>query len=776
MARRFRSGCKAGPITSPSSGVPNGSRPAGGAARASAATTGAWKPTPGSDFGSSASSRAAPGICMENSRESPGDAMRYAELHCRTNFSFLEGASHADELVARAAELGYAALAVTDRESLAGVVRAHIAAKETSLKLLIGAEVHPADAPPAILWATDRKSYGRLSRLLTVGRRRAEKGQCRLTLADVAEHAAGLIAGVSESSRFKVQGSKLETDEKDTPCLGLSSPYEVTSASPSLRVFLPDNEPPGPAVYADIFRGRCYLLAELFRGPNDAAELGRVVELSRQTGLPLVAAGDVHYHSPARQPLWEMLTATRLGTTIDKLAEHRFANAQRHLRPIDEIRTLFTGAPGALARTLEIAERCTFSLDELKYEYPEEFAQEGFTPLEFLEYLTWKGARKRYPSGVPLKVRQLIDHELALIKELRYEAYFLTVWDLVRFAREQGILCQGRGSAANSAVCYCLEVTSVDPERTDVLFERFVSRERNEAPDIDVDFEHERREEVLQYVYNKYGRDRAGMTAVVITYRTRSAVRDVGKALGLSLDRVDALAKQMEGRELDGHFYADKKTDKHEHSQPSLKSTTFVPPPSTPTEVLARRCAEAGLDPNGPLGRRFIHLVTELVGFPRHLSQHVGGMVMTQGPLSELSPIENAAMEGRTVIQWDKDDLDELGILKVDCLCLGMLTAIRKCFELLERHHGRSLTLATVPAEDPQIYDMICRADTIGVFQIESRAQMSMLPRLQPREFYDLVIEVAIVRPGPIQGNMVHPYLRRRNKNEAIPPYPTKEI
>ena len=759
--------------------------------------------------------------------------MAYAELHCKTNFSFLEGASHADELVARAAELGYAALAVTDRESLAGVVRAHIAAKEAGLKLLIGAEVHPEDAPPAVLWATDRKSYGRLSRLLTVGRRRAEKGQCRLTLADIAEYAAGLIAGVRvQGSGFRVQevgsresgvGSRRSAgdDASRTPYSVLSTPYEVPNSRPALRVFQPDPSPSPqpPALYADIFPGRAYLLAELFRGPDDAAELARLVELSRKTGLPLVAAGDVHYHSPARQPLWEMLTATRLGTTIDRLAEHRFANAQRHLRPIDEIRTLFAAAPEALARTLEIAERCTFSLDELKYEYPEEFSQEGFTPLEYLEYLTWQGARRRYPSGVPLKVRQLLDHELTLIKELRYEAYFLTVWDLVRFARSRGILCQGRGSAANSAVCYCLEVTSVDPERADVLFERFMSKERNEAPDIDVDFEHERREEVLQYIYQKYGRDRAGMTAVVITYRTRSAVRDVGKALGLSLDRVDALAKQMEGRELDGYFYADKKTDKHEHPQPPIvrsqgpgargqpaQSDAAAPalplspsPPATPVDVLARRCLEAGLDPTSPLGRRFVHLVTELVGFPRHLSQHVGGMVMTQGPLCELSPIENAAMEDRTVIQWDKDDLDELGILKVDCLALGMLTAIRKCFQLIERgereasasrrlgsvpevqaqrgaHAPRSpLTLATIPAEDPAVYDMICKADTIGVFQIESRAQMSMLPRLKPRSYYDLVIEVAIVRPGPIQGNMVHPYLRRRSGQEAVT-YPNDEI
>ena len=403
----------------------------------------------------------------------------------------------------------------------------------------------------------------------------------------------------------------------------------------------------------------------------------------------------------------------------------------------------FARVPVAVARALEIAERSTFSLDELRYEYPEELAPPGQTPLEYLTQLTWAGARRRYPRGIPDKVRSLVEHELRLIAELRYEAYFLTVYDLVRFARERDILCQGRGSAANSAVCYCLGVTAVDPDRLDVLFERFVSRERNEAPDIDIDFEHERREEVLQYLYDKYGRERAGMTAEVITYRPRSAVRDVGKALGLSLDRVDALAKSLEGHHLD--------------------------------DCLPERCRDVGIDPASLLGGRLIALVGELVGFPRHLGQHVGGMVMTQGPLCELVPIENAAMADRTVIEWDKDDLDELGILKVDCLSLGMLTAIRKCFALVAKHTGRELSLASIPEEDPAVYDMIGQADTMGVFQIESRAQMSMLPRLRPRVFYDLVIEVAIVRPGPIQGNMVHPYLRRRLGEEAVT-YPNDEI
>jgi error-prone DNA polymerase len=783
-------------------------------------------------------------------------AARYAELHCKTNFSFLEGASHADELAARAAELGYSALAVTDRESLSGVVRAHIAAKELGLKLLIGAEVHPEDGPPLVLWATDRKSYGRLSRLLTVGRRRAEKGHCRLALDDVAEHAEGLIAGIvgcmseAKCTGARVQGSgfRLQEEARNAECGVRNANAALQSVlSTQYSVLSTSSRAPSPdplALLLDLFPSRCYLLAELFRGPDDAAELERLIALSRQTGLPLVAAGDVHYHSPARQPLHEVLTATRLGTTVDRLEEHRFANAQRHLRPIEEIAAAFARVPDAIRRTQEIADRSSFSLDELRYEYPEELAAEGFTPSEYLEYLAWQGARKRYPNGIPPKVRELLEYELALIKELKYEAYFLTVWDLVRFARRREILCQGRGSAANSAVCYCLEVTSVDPARTDVLFERFVSKERNEAPDIDVDFEHERREEVLQYIYDKYGRDRAGMTAVVITYRTKSAIRDVGKALGLSLDRIDALAKQVEGRELDRAAAVPPKEDKHEDpqegsgfrvqgselgsmseakcteeggqgsgarsqwsvvgaSKPKFRTfgSTIQQGPwtldlgpwtgSPAAQMLARRCAEVGIDPTSPLGRRLVHLTCELVGFPRHLSQHVGGMVITQGPLCELAPIENAAMPGRTVIEWDKDDLDELGILKVDCLCLGMLTAIRKCFDMIKaptsgrgdsprtptngRGFDDKLTLANIPPEDPHVYDMICRADTIGVFQIESRAQMSMLPRLRPRCYYDLVIEVAIVRPGPIQGNMVHPYLRRRN-GEPVPPYPTPEI
>ncbi len=663
--------------------------------------------------------------------------MRYAELQCKTSFSFLEGASHPDELVRRAAELGYRALAVTDRNSLAGVVRAHIAAQEVGLQLIVGAEITPIDASPVVIWPTDRASYARLCRLLTRGRRAAPKGECRLTQEDVAEFAEGLVAGVVEE-----RGARNEERESGNCGFGIAD-CGLGSFNPQSAIRNPKSNS-GPrlstldsrlSAYRDIFPDRCYLLAELHYGADDQSRLAELQQLAREVGIPLVAAGDVHYHVPARMVLHDVLTAIRHGTTV-AAAEGTllFPNAARHLRPLEEIRTVFAAAPDVIARTLEIADRCRFSLDELKYEYPTELAPEGQTPLEFLAQLTWQGAAERYRSGVPEKIRRQLDYELELIGELHYESYFLTVWDLVRFARSQNILCQGRGSAANSAVCFCLGVTSVDPTINDLLFERFVSRERNEAPDIDIDFEHERREEVLQYVYNKYGRERAGLAATVITYCSRSAIRDVGKALGLSLDRVDALAKHVEGY--------------------------------TQEPKLAGRCRDVGVDPTSDLGQRLIYCVNEIIGFPRHLSQHVGGMVMTQGPLCEMVPIENAAMADRTVIEWDKDDLDELGILKVDCLCLGMLTAIHKCFDLVREHHGLDLTLATLPKEDPAVYDMICRADTIGVFQIESRAQMSMLPRLRPRCFYDLVIEVAIVRPGPIQGNMVHPYLRRRAGKE----------
>ena len=625
----------------------------------------------------------------------------YAELNCLTNYSFLQGASHPDELVQRAAELRYNALAITDRNSLAGVVRAHAAAKPLGLKLLIGTELVLDDATRMILLVMDRRGYGRLARLLTLGKRRAPKGECQLKFFDVAQHANGLLASVI-----------LNEDQPEVQIARLHR-------------------------WREVFGDRCSVLASLQHGPHDDHLLNRYQRISNDTRLPLVASNGVLYHDSSRRYLHDVLTAIRSGCTVADLGANRPMNGQQYLKSGDELRSLFRSCPSAIERTVEIAGRCQFSLDELRYEYPEELSPSGETPLTWLTQLTWSGARQRFPDGLPDRVRLLIEHELQLIEQLHYEAYFLTVWDLVRFARSKGILCQGRGSAANSVVCYCLGVTSVDPDRIDVLFERFISQERGEAPDIDVDFEHERREEVLQYLYEKYGRERAGMTAEVISYRPRSAVRDVGKALGLSLDRVDSLAKSVE--------YSPQKQ-----------------------EVLAERFRDNGFDTTSPLGRHFVNLVDQLLGFPRHLSQHVGGMVITNGPLCELVPIENAAMLNRTVIEWDKNDLDALGILKVDCLALGMLTAIGKTFEFIRRHTGRDLSLATVPAEDPAVYQMLCRAESIGVFQVESRAQMSMLPRLLPRCFYDLVVEVAIVRPGPIQGNMVHPYLRRRSGEEAV--------
>jgi error-prone DNA polymerase len=636
------------------------------------------------------------------------ESARFAELNCLTNFSFLQGASHPDELVHRAIQLNYSALAITDRNSLAGVVRAHAAAKPASLKLLIGTEVTPDDGSPAVLLAMHRSGYGRLSRLLTVGKRRAPKGECQLSFTDVADHAEGLLACVL----LDTEGPEHQIDDLHR--------------------------------WRETFGDRCYILGQLRHGPHDDWLLRRYQQVARETDLPLVASNGVLYHDSSRRYLHDVLTAIRRGGTVAEPGSHRSPNGDRHLKSGDELRSLFAACPAAVEKTLEIAGRCKFSLDELRYNYPEELSPPGESPLSWLTRLTWVGAHERYPDGPPPNVRQLIEHELKLIAALHYEAYFLTVWDLVRFARTRNILCQGRGSAANSVVCYCLGVTSVDPERIDVLFERFISQERGEAPDIDIDFEHERREEVLQYVYEKYGRERAGMTAEVISYRPRSAVRDVGKALGLSLDRVDALAKGME-------------KSRHE------------------TDVLADRFRAAGFDPTSRLGRQLVILVEQLLGFPRHLSQHVGGMVITNGPLCDLVPIENAAMAQRTVIEWDKNDLDVLGILKVDCLALGMLTAIRKSFELIERHGGTNWTLATLPAEDPSVYQMLCRAESIGVFQVESRAQMSMLPRLKPACFYDLVVEVAIVRPGPIQGNMVHPYLRRRAKLEDVT-YPSEAV
>ena len=670
--------------------------------------------------------------------------MRYVELHCKTNFSFLEGASHPDELVERAAELGYSGLAVTDRNSLAGVVRAFTATKDVSLKLIVGAELHPVDGPPVVVWAPDRAAYGQLCRLITLGRRRREKGACQLTWGDIASGGNRLLGGLL------LRLPQLDAlDPKGRLATGAIEVGPIEVGKVGGFPALPTNPSESNewlnwlGAFREAFGQRGYLLCDLHRGVDDAAKLERLGQVARRARVPLLASGDVHYHLAERMLLQDCLVAVRYGQTIEQIRRERLGNSTYHLRSLSELSKLFQTRPDALDRTLEIADRCSFRLDQLRYEYPIELAPEGIKPLDYLKRLTWEGAKSRYPEGVPDKVVQLLRHEMSLIEELHYEAYFLTVWDLVRFARSRGILCQGRGSAANSVVCYCLGVTAVDPHELDLLFERFISRERNEAPDIDIDFEHRRREEVLQYIYDKYGRERAGMTGAVITYRTRSAIRDVGKALGLSADQIDGLAKSVDSRSQQGS--------------------------------LEQRAASVGLDLTSPQGQRFQYLVQSLIGFPRHLSQHVGGMVVTQGPLCELCPIENAAMDERTVIQWDKDDLDELGILKVDCLALGMLSALHRSLDLMEQHFDRRLSLATIPREDSAVYDMICAADTVGVFQIESRAQMSMLPRLRPRTYYDLVIEVAIVRPGPIQGQMVHPYLQARRAG-IQPAYPSEAI
>ena len=666
----------------------------------------------------------------------------YAELHCTTHFSLLQAASHPDELVEQASSLGYSALAITDRATLAGIVRAHSAAKRVGLKLLIGATLEPIEATPLVVWATSREGYSNLCRLLTKANRKgSDLRQHALTLDAIANHADGLLAGVPlgmlpEAGRL--HGSHAAEDAE-----------RIVQAVVRWR---------------ELFGERLSCLAEVALEGDDAERLEWFAAVARQARVPIVASGDVRYHERARLPLFDLLAAVRHGCSVEQVrgrlrADERLSNGERHLQERWRIAERFASLPGAVERSLDIANQCTFSLDELRYEYPNAIVPESCTPHQYLAALTWKGARKRYTGGhsgssVPDRVQQLIRHELSVVAELGYEAYFLTVFDIVRFARRRGILCQGRGSAANSAICYCLGITSVDPARMDVLFERFISRERHEAPDIDIDFEHRRREEVIQYVYKTYGRSRAAMTSEVISYRLRSAVRDVAKAMGFSLDVVHAIANTLDAG--DG------------------------------TEDLPLRLAEAGLDPGSHTAGRLISLVGQLIGFPRHVGQHVGGMVITRGDLCDLVPIQPAgpgartqAEQGdgssRTIVQWDKNDLNELGILKVDCLALGMLSAIRRAFDLILSSGGPKLTLASVPAEDPSVYEMISRADTVGVFQIESRAQRSMLPRLKPACFYDLVIEVALVRPGPIQGDMVHPYLRRRSGEEAVS-YPNEAI
>jgi error-prone DNA polymerase len=622
----------------------------------------------------------------------------YAELQVTSNFSFLRGASHPAELVLRAQELEQSAIAIADRNTLAGIVRAHSAAKELGFRLIVGCRLDLVDAPSLLCFPTDRTAYGRLARLLTLGKRRAEKGACRLTYADVAEHGSGQVLIALPPDR-------------------IDSDFAAVLAR-----------------LAGDFHGTVYLATHyLYRG-DDARRIHRLALLAERAKVPLVATNDVLYHLPRRRRLQDVLTCIREGCTIEEAGFRLEAHAERHLKPPQEMARLFRDHPMAVARTLEIVERCHFNLRDLRYEYPDEMGDDGMPAQEKLEYLVREAAAWRYPLGIPEQIKGQIEHELQLIGGLGYASYFLTVQDIMNFARRQGILCQGRGSAANSAICYSLGITDVKPHQVDLLFERFVSGERREPPDIDIDFEHERREEVIQYIYRKYGRERAGMTAVVSTYRSRGAIRDVGKALGLSEDVTAALAGTVWGSSSDA---------------------------ITDTQV-----REVGLDPADPTLRLALELAQELQGFPRHLSQHVGGFVITRGRLDELVPIENAAMEDRTVIEWDKDDLNALEILKVDVLGLGMLSCIHRAFDLLERHKSQRYTMSSVPEDLSEVYDMLGCADTIGVFQVESRAQMSMLPRLKPREFFDLIVEVAIVRPGPIQGNMVHPYLRRRADQE----------
>ncbi len=625
----------------------------------------------------------------------------YAELCCQSCYSFLHGASHPDELVERAARLGYHALALTDECSLAGVVKAHVAARQQDLKLLIGSLVKLRDGGVVVVLASNRRGYARLSSLITRARRRAPKGEYRLGREDLACLDDCLLLWLLE-------------DDADA------------ALATALR---------------KLFPGRLWLAVDLRRDGHDAARRERARTLAARWDLPVVAIGRVLMHRRARKPLLDVLHCIRLGLPIEQAGLAVRANAECCPRPLSELRRLYPAE--WLAETLEVAARCDFSLDELRYEYPAELVPAGHTPSGWLRRLVEEGMRWRWPDGVPAGVGERVDRELGLIAELGYEPYFLTVHDLVRFARERGILCQGRGSAANSAVCFCLGITEVDPARMEMLFERFLSRERNEPPDIDVDFEHQRREEVIQYLYRKYGRERAALAASVITYRRRSALRDLGQVLGLARDQLDRLSANIAWWDSPG--------------------------------VLPERLREAGFDVENPRLARLLDLLPQLLGMPRHLSQHVGGFVISRGPLHELVPIENAAMAGRSVIQWDKDDLEALGLLKIDVLALGMLSAIRRGFELIEAFRGERLTMATIPAEDPAVYRMIQRAETIGVFQIESRAQMAMLPRLKPACFYDLVIEVAIVRPGPIQGDMVHPYLRRRQGLEPVS-YPSDEV
>ncbi|OED43073.1 error-prone DNA polymerase [Chromatiales bacterium (ex Bugula neritina AB1)] len=624
---------------------------------------------------------------------------QYAELHCVSNFTFLRGASRPEELVETACELGYQAIAITDECSMAGVVRAHTQAKKSGIQLIIGTELLLEHGFKLVLLARNHEGYTSLCSLITDARRSAPKGD------------------------YSIAPGRIEQLES-THCIAILVPARLASeraVAQTLQWFRQHFE-------------HAWLALTLLHNKTDNPHAQRIEALALQHNLPVVACGDVHMHNRQRRALQDVVTCIRENCTLQNAGRTLYANGERHLRHPATLARLYS--PASLKESTRIASMCHFNLDQLHYEYPHELVPQGISPINYLRDLTYTGAAKRWPDGASEDVTRQIERELTLIEELNYEHYFLTVQDIVRFARENNILCQGRGSAANSAVCFCLTITEVDPMRMSMLFERFISKERNEPPDIDVDFEHERREEVIQYIYGKYGRHRTALAATVISYRRRSAIRDVGKVLGLQDEQIDALAKSMAW--WDG------------------------------TDIIPERLAEMGFAAQSPLMKRFAWLLEQIMGFPRHLSQHVGGFVISHQPLSSLVPVENAAMPDRTIIQWDKDDLEELGLLKVDVLALGMLTAIRKCFTLLREHRGISYSMASIPSEDPATYKMIQKADTIGVFQIESRAQMSMLPRLRPNNFYDLVIEVAIVRPGPIQGGMVNPYLKRRQGLEPV--------
>jgi len=631
---------------------------------------------------------------------------QFIELGMTSNFSFLRGASHGEELVLQAAALGYDALGIADHNTLAGVVRVHGPAQKNDMRPIIGARLNLIDAPSLLAYPKDRAAYGRLCELLSLGKMRAEKGGCELSLKDVADHQEDIIL--------------------------------IALPEGGIEEALPQMVEPLPSLK--------YLAASyLYRG-DDIARIHRLDSLAKDHGLTLLATNDVLYHAPARRPLQDVMTCIREKVTIEKAGFLLHANAERHLKSPAQMAKLFGPWPHALKASIDIAEACRFSLNELRYEYPEEVVPEGQRPMDYLRDLTMRGAQGRYPGGIPKSVQKALEKELTFIETQNIPQYFITVHDIVAYARSlpKPILCQGRGSAANSAVCYCLGITSVDPAHSNLLFERFLSESRKEPPDIDVDFEHERREEVIQHIYQRYGRHRAGLAATVIHYRPRMAIREVGKVMGLSEDVTAALAKTNWG--------------------------------SWGASVHVEQAKEAGLDMADPHLRRVMHLANELIGMPRHLGQHVGGFVLTNDRLTSTVPIGNAAMQDRTFIEWDKDDIDVLGILKVDILALGMLTCIAKSFDMLRSAYGVDYDLATLPKEDKATYDMLCRADSLGVFQVESRAQMSMLPRLKPQCFYDLVIEVAIVRPGPIQGDMVHPYLRRRDGlEEVIYPEPAPE-